>query len=456
MNIHKLIVTIVTFLLFQVNLLHNLWAIDFKKINATDTRPEIWYMPTKTVPVISIKLSFPKGYAYDEKDKLGVASLVASLMDEGASDLKSDIFQEKLANNQITLNYNASQEYLTLNLNFLKFDYLTALNLASLSLFKPRFDKSMIELMRQKIINNIIHSQKNPTTLANTLFKKVYYKNHEFSNPAFGTINSLKKITQTDLKHYHKNLLKNKMFISVTGDITHKEVIEYVDILFKYAQNSNQNLKNSTLLTLNNVPKIKEQNISLYLDVPQSTIIMATPTIKRNDAQFIAYYIATHILGGGGFGSELVNNLREKNGLTYSIHALLDSTIHDGRLLIEFATANKNVTQAIEHVQNVLKNLAKKGITQEKLNQAKTYLKGQYALAFETNNDIANLAQGLYQSGLPYNYPKKRATLFNNVSLQEINQIMQKLFAQPLTKVVVGGNKYIKNFDLISMNQIEF
>jgi zinc protease len=125
-------------------------------------------------------------------------------------------------------------------------------------------------------------------------------------------------------------------------------------------------------------------------------------------------------------------------------------------MVIQFATDNKTVGDALAETDRTLRDLAKNGITMQQLAKAKTNLKGQYVLTFETNNDICGLAQSLYTYGLPFDYTKKRDVLFNAVTLSDVNQVIQKLFTQPLTIITVGGNKEIQNFKSISINDIQF
>ncbi len=427
-------------------------AINFHKIDATNSHPEIWYNTTKTVPTISLQISFPIGYASDPDDKLGLATMVAATMDEGAGSLDSDAFRKELVDNQITLFYSASQKRFTLSINFLKFDTDKALELAKLSLNKPRFDKDAIALMQQQLISNLENHKKDPNNIAHTVLRQEYYKNHVFSKPSQGTLTTLKNITQKDLINFHQNLSLQGAFVSIVGDISKDDMINFTENLFHDLPKKSRSL---TKIHDFNAEQISNK-INVYSDIPQTTVIMATPSVKRTDKTFFATYLATHILGGGGFGSQLINTLREENGLTYSASAYLDSSLSDGRMLIQFATDNKKLDTALEKTDSVLKRLTKTGITEKQLNKAKVNLKGQYILAFETNNDIASLAQSLYSYGLPYDYTQKRDALFDAVTVDEVNMVMKKLFNQPLTIIAVGGKSQINEFKSISINDIKF
>lgn len=430
----------------------SVWAINFQKIDKNTTHPEIWYNQTHTVPTISVQLSFPLGYAYDPHEKLGLAAMLAATLDEGAGDLDSTTFREALVNQQISLHYHASRKFLTLTLNFLKFDADTALSLANLSLTRPRFDKDSVHIIRNQIISSIKQSQKKPASLASNYLRQIYYKNHPFVHPASGTLKTLENIKKTDLIKHHQHISQDQAFIAITGDLTKQEAIKFSKKLLKNVPKNS--LAFNSVSNFNASDRTLQHNI--FLDIPQSTVIFTTPSVKRSDTQFFAYYIATHILGGGGFGSALTNNLREKNGLTYGVSAYLDSNLHDGQMLIQFTTENNKLDKALSETQKTLKMLAQKGIYQEKLIKAKTYLKGQYALAFETNNDIIALAQALRQQNLPFDYPQKRMALFDAVTLKDVNMAMKKLFSQKFTKIIVGGQMNIDNFKLKSHKIVTF
>jgi zinc protease len=429
-----------------------LYAIHFKRIEPNAQHPEIWYVPTDTVPIIAMQISFPIGYAFDPQDKLGLATLLAATLDEGAGELDSDSFREALVNQQIHLSYSASSDRLTLNLNFFKFDIQKALALAKLSLNKPRFDIENIELMRSQLLSAIDNGRKQPDALASRLLQQEYYKNHVFAKPSLGTLQTLKNITRDDLIKLHKKVSIDKAFVSVVGDISETEIIDFVSNLLK------EKPKKSDLNTAISDYNIKPENhkFNVYSDVPQTTILMATPAIKRTHPEYFAYSLATHILGGGGFGSYLVDNLRENKGLTYSASAYLDSSLVDGRMIIQFATDNKKIDVALSEAQKTLHDLAKNGVTQKQLDKARVNLKGQYVLMFETNNDISGLAQNLYSYGLPHDYPLKRDSLYDAVTLEQVNRTMKKLFTQPLTIITVGGNKQVKKFNTLKADEIVF
>lgn len=444
------IIIFITFLL--ISLCHSAYSLEFTKIDATDKHPEIWYMQTKEVPKISVKVSFPSGYAFDPHEKLGLATLAAATMDEGAGKLTSDDFQQALSDYQISLYYRASPQRLTLNLGFLKFDTQKAIDLAQLSLKDPRFDSEIVELMRQKIADSIVKAQQSPSYIASQFLRQHYYQEHPFSNPSKGFLSTINRITPQDLVEYHQNLSLKDAFISIVGDLSKQEAINMASTLVKDMPSNNSEKPTIPEFTPDPVSK----RLHIYYDVPQTTLIMTTPAVKRHSTEFFATYIATHILGGGNFGAYLVDNLREKKGLTYSISAYLDSSSYDGRMLIQFATDNKTVMPAISEVEKTLQHLVNKGITQKELDQAKLYLKGQYALSFETNNDIASLAQGLFNNNLDYDYPQKRNELFDAVTLEDVNTAMQKIFKQPLTIVAISGNKQIDDFKKISIKDIPF
>jgi zinc protease len=427
-------------------------ALNFEKINANHQHPEIWYTTTHTVPTISLQISFPIGYAFDPDDKLGLATMVAATMDEGSGALDSDAFRKELVDNQISLHYEASQKRFTLSLNFLKFDAEKALELAQLSLNKPRFDSDSLELMRQQLIATLENNRKNPDNLANNLLRHTYYKGHVFEKSNQGTLKTLKNITRDDLINFHKKLSLQEAFVSVVGDISQEDIVNFTKTLFSDLPKKSD--VDTTIADFN--LKAESHKINVYSDIPQSTVIMATPSVKRTDTTFFATYLATHILGGGGFGSQLINELREKNGLTYSASAYLDSSLYDGRLLIQFATDNKKLDTALSETEKTLARLSHDGVTQKQLNKAKVNLKGQYILAFETNEDIAGLAQSLYSYGLPHDYPQKRDALFDAVTLSDVNTVMKKLFIQPLTIITVGGNRHIKDFKSVSVDDILF
>ena len=172
---------------------------------------------------------------------------------------------------------------------------------------------------------------------------------------------------------------------------------------------------------------------------PQSIVAFAQPGIDRDDPDFFAAYILNHILGGGGFESRLMSEVREKRGLTYGVYSYLADKDAAQLWMGSVASANDRVAEAITVIRDEWDRIHTEGVTPEELENAKTYLTGAYPLQFEGNGPIADIAVGMQMEGLPTDYIVTRNDKVNAVTLDDINRVARELLdPETLTFVVVG------------------
>jgi zinc protease len=174
-------------------------------------------------------------------------------------------------------------------------------------------------------------------------------------------------------------------------------------------------------------------------DTPQSVVMFGQPGIDRDDPDFFAAYVLNHILGGGSFESRLMQEVREKRGLTYGIYSYLANKDNADLWLGSVATANGRVAESIDVIRAEWNRLRTEGVTQTELDDAKTYLTGAYPLRFDGNAPIANIAVAMQMDGLDPDYISNRNDLVNAVTLDDINRVANTLMdPAKLTFVVVG------------------
>jgi zinc protease len=174
--------------------------------------------------------------------------------------------------------------------------------------------------------------------------------------------------------------------------------------------------------------------------VPQPTIEFGQPGILRADKDFIPAYVANYILGGGGFSSQLMKEVREKRGLTYGIDTDLNTYSKAGVFVGQVATKKESVKQTIDVIRQVMNSFAEKGATASELTDAKTYLTGSYPLAFDSNTGIAAQLNAFQRVGLSSDYITKRNDMIEAVTLDDIKRVAKRLFNPAKMTIVVGGS----------------
>jgi zinc protease len=153
----------------------------------------------------------------------------------------------------------------------------------------------------------------------------------------------------------------------------------------------------------------------------------------------MAAFVLNHILGGGGFASILMEEVREKRGLAYGAYSYLSTLDRAGLWIGGTGTANERVAESLAVIREQWARVATEGVTADQLDRAKRYLTGAYPLRFDSNGAIAGILVGLQRDGFPIDYPERRNALVEAVTLEDVQRVAARwLKPESLFFVVVG------------------
>tara|TARA_R110002012_G_scaffold201868_3_gene370961 strand:- start:870 stop:1469 length:600 start_codon:yes stop_codon:yes gene_type:complete len=172
---------------------------------------------------------------------------------------------------------------------------------------------------------------------------------------------------------------------------------------------------------------------------PQSVVLFGQDGIAFEDPDYFAAFVLNHILGGSGFASRLMTEVREKRGLTYGIGTYLAPRDLTNQILGQFSSSNDKAAEAIEIVRTVWKEVSEGGVTQEQLDAAKTYLTGAYPLRFDGNSRIASILVGMQATGLPIDYIIDRNDKIDAVTLEDVRRVAARILKPEALHFVVVG-----------------
>ena len=228
-------------------------------------------------------------------------------------------------------------------------------------------------------------------------------------------------------------MARDRIYVSAVGDMTAAELGPLLDRLLGDLPETGAPLPEHVDYALPGGVDVVE------FDTPQSVVSFAQPGITRDDPDFIPAYIMMEIFSGGGFSSRLMEEVREKRGLTYGIGASLYPMDNAELIIGSVSSANDKVAETIEVIKAEWAKLAEDGITQEELDRAKTYLTGAYPLRFDGNGRIANILVGMQMTDLPIDYPETRNELVDAVTLEDINRVVDRIIEPERLHFVVVG-----------------
>lgn len=396
---------------------------------------EAWLVQEKNVPLIAMQFAFNGGAAHDEIGKEGAAYLLSGMLDEGAGDLTSTQFQEKVEEIAIRLGFDASRDNFSGKFQTLSERKEEAFDLLKLALNQPRFDQDAIDRVRLQIISGLKFEQNNPNNVASRAWFKNSFGAHPYGRPTKGTEESLKALSRDDLVAVHKKIFaRENLKISVVGDITPEELGVLLDKVF-----GDLPLKSGVTKVTEAEPIFGPQLDHVNMAIPQSVVQFGHQGLKRDDKDFIPAYILNYIMGGGGFASRLMEEVREKRGLAYSVYSYLYPLKHSALVLGGVATKNSTATQAMDLIKEEFNRMATEGPSEAELKNAKDYLTGSYALRFDTSSKIASQLLWIQVEGLGMEYIEKRNEMINAVTMSQIRDVAKRLFQGDKLRFVVVG-----------------
>jgi len=409
-------------------------AMDIKRVTSP-AGIEAWLVESHANPLIAMRFAFRGGASQDPANKQGLAYFVSGMIDEGAGDLDSVAFQERLQTLALRIDFDAGRDVMLGNVQMLTANNDESFELLRLAMAKPRFDADAVERVRAQIIAGLKFDENDPEEVASLAWDRLAFRDHPYGRPIKGTKASIAAISRDDLQDYVRRVFaRDKLVITVVGDIDADTLGRTIDDVFGPLPEA------SSLSRVNDVkPPLGPSREIIAMEVPQSVAQFGHRAFSRKDDDFMAAYILNYIIGGGGFSSRLMEEVREKRGLAYSVHSNIFPYQHGAVFVGRVATKNEAVAQSLAVIKSALKRLAEEGPSAEELASAKSYLTGAYALRFESSSSIANQLLWIQIEDLGIDYVDKRNELVEQVTLEDIMRVAKRLIeADRLITTIVG------------------
>ncbi|WOF73052.1 pitrilysin family protein [Parvibaculaceae bacterium PLY_AMNH_Bact1] len=394
-----------------------------------------WLVEEHSLPFVVIEAAWENGTLQDPEDKAGLTYMMAGLMNEGAGDLDSQAFQGELERLAANLSVRASRDRLSLSFKTLTENREEAVELLRLALTEPRFDQGPIEQIRGQLKVAILRDAESPDKIAADAWYNTALADHPYTRPSKGTVESIATLGQDDLiAHSERLFAKDNVNIAVVGDIGPDALKELLDDVFGDLSDATP-MEEVALAEVN--PEAQLQIIER--NMPQSVVLFGHAGIAREDDDFIPAYVMNYILGGGGFSSRLMTEVREKRGLAYSVATYLYPLRHAALFIGQVATENERVSESLDVIRAEIAKLAAEGVTEKELADAKTYLTGSYPLRFDTNDKIAGQLIAIQEADLGIDYITRRNGLIEAVTQDDIKRVAKRLLGPENLIVTVVG-----------------
>ena len=387
-------------------------------------------------PVVSMRLLFRAGGASDPKDKLGVAHLAASLLDQGTTTKSAEQLADEIDFIGGVMGAAAGPDLTQVHMLVMRDSFENGMRMLSDLARHPAFSPQEIERQRQQILSGLQVSVQDPEYVANAVFDRLVYGFHPYGLPDRGTPQTLAAISRDDLIAFHsKYFTPNNAILAIVGDVSAEEA-------FTTARKVFDAWEKRTL------------PVDKYIDPPDPTrrvVVVNKPDavqtevrvghlgIARSNPDYMAVNLAIRILGGEG-SNRLHQVLRTERGLTYGAQANMDALKVTGDFEAETNTRSEATGEVLRLIVDEFWRLQRERVGDRELADAKAYMTGSFPLTIETPDSIATQIVYVLFYGLPLEQIQNFRERVNAVTVDDIQRVARIYLRPDRLSVVLVGN----------------
>ncbi len=390
-----------------------------------------------SVPMVSVVMAIKAGSISEPSAKAGLAYLTAALLTEGTQKRTSREISEAIEFVGGSLSASAGADYTTVSLTVLKKDIELGFDLLSDIVLHPAFREEEIARKKTITVNWLIQQNEEPGAVASIAFSRAVFGEHPYSRQVQGTIETIPSITRQDLVDFHEaHYAANNTIVSVVGDISRDELKLLLNRYFGDWQQAK--------MGENALPAAEKKKgstvIKIDKDLTQTNIILGHLGISRGNPDYYAVLVMNYILGGGGFASRLMDNIRDNRGLAYDVHSYFSASRYGGNFQVGLQTKNESANTAIGEVIREMKRMQTEPVSDKELADAKSYLTGSFPLRIDSNSKIAGFNLAVEYYGLGLDYVDRYPAVINAITKEDILRVAQQYLDPANYILVVVGN----------------
>jgi zinc protease len=393
-----------------------------------------WLVQDDTIPFVAVEFAFKGGASLDQPGKRGAINLMAATLEEGAGSRDSVAFAQAVEDLGARFSFDVGDDSLSVGMRALSENRDEAAALLAEALTQPRFDDAAIERVRAQVQSIIRSEATDPQSIAAKEMSRQAWGDHPYATSFNGTEDSVAALTRQDLVAAKNRVLaRDRVVVGAAGDISPEELGLLLDkVLGGLPEQGTAPLPEPARLQLTGGVTV------IDWDSPQTVVSFAGPGLPIDDPDYFAAFVANHILGGGGFSSRLMEEIREKRGLTYGVGTTLATGVYGQTWRGGMAGSNATTGEAVDLIKAEWDRMAQ-GVTDRELTDAKTYLTGEYPLRFDGNGSIARILAGMQLIGFPIDYVNTRNAKVEAVTAEDVKRVAEELLAADKLRFVLVG-----------------
>ena len=405
-----------------------------------------YLVQTQSLPMVDIEISIDAGGRYDPAAKSGLASVVGQLMNYGAKSDKGLLSEAQIADEIADLGakfgISVSGERVTIRIRSLSRKDLRdrAVQLASAMLSAPTYDPKILAREKQRMTTALLESETKPESVLERRFRKSVYGNYPLANSA--SVQTVANINTTDLQQFHKLFYRgDRMIVSIVGDISKAEAAEIVQGLLQKVPQSGPAIAQLPEFERSPVEPLSQREVTIPFDSQQAHIAMGMTAVTRSNPDYFPLLVGNYVLGGGGFVSRLMSEVREKRGLAYSVSSYFAPGKDVGIFQAGLQTKNDQAALALDVLSKTIAQFIVNGPTQTELEAAKANLVNGYPLRIDNNRKLLDNVSSIAWNNLPLDTMDVWTKQVEAVNLEQVKTAFQKYLAMDRMRIVVLGAK---------------
>jgi zinc protease len=399
----------------------------------------VWlFSEQRSLPLVTMNVMIKAGVLRDPKGKEGLANLTALLLRQGTKKRTATQIAEELDFLGAKLSASGTDDFALLSFTVLKKDLAAGLDLFQDVLLNPAFAQKEVQRKVAELQASFKSDEDEPGIVASRAFHRELFGGHPYGHPPKGTPAGLKAITRNDLAEFYRIYYRpNNAILSIVGDLSQAEAAQAMTKAFGgWEQAPIPELKISP------PPPLNTSEVTIInKDITQANIVWGHLGIARDNPDFYAFQVMNYILGGGGFASRLVDNIRENRGMAYSVGSSFDPGLQPGPFAVTLETKNPSAGEALAQVIKEVEHIRTKPVSEQELKDTKSYLIGSFPRKMDSLGKRASLLSYVEFYGLGLDYPWRYPSLVENLTGTDIQKVAEKYLHPDKYLLVVVGNQ---------------
>jgi zinc protease len=390
------------------------------------------------LPLVTMQVTIKAGVLRDPPGKAGLANLTTLLLLQGTKQRSATQIAEELDFLGAKLSASGSDDYALISFTVLKKDLEAGLDLFRDVLLNPAFPASEVKQKVSQVVASFQTDEDEPGIVASRAFHRTLYANHPYGHPAKGTPEGLKAISRNDLVDFYRTYYRpDNAILSIAGDLTQTEAADMVAKVFGSWEPAPV-----PELKIEPPPPVNKIEVKIInKDITQANIVWGHVGITRDNPDFYAFQVMNYILGGGGFASRLVDDIRENRGLAYSVGSTFNPGLQPGPFAVALETKNASAGEAVAQAIEAIERLRTQPVSEKELNDAKSYLIGSFPRKMDSLGKRASLMGYVEFYDLGLDYPWRYPELMKNITPADIQKVAEKYLHPDRYLLVVVGNE---------------